>query len=156
MIYVLFNKNEIVGFTEQNPYTGTKEFAPVYKESGEQMVFTRVESAWEWHAKSFEYVEELAKKATEFYGKLYLATVNPNVSPRHDLVCAPAVGDDVSYAFNGDYTPCGKIVRITPTLTVVTDTGKRFRRYKKTGAWMMEGGTFRLVAGHIDERNPSF
>jgi hypothetical protein len=66
------------------------------------------------------------------------------------------MGDEVSYAFNGDYTPCGVVVKITKGFRITTSTGRVFNRSKKSAGWMMVGGTYRLVGGHISERNPSF
>ena len=78
------------------------------------------------------------------------------VSPRYDVIPAPAVGDLASYAFNGDCTPCGKIASVSKSLRVVkTDDGSTFYRKRLTGTWKM-GGTWSLVSGHHDERNPSF
>lgn len=37
---------------------------------------------------------------------------------------------------------------------IQTSTGDVFFRRKDTASWIMKGGTWSLVAGHIDERNP--
>ena len=78
------------------------------------------------------------------------------VSPRYDVVEKPAKGDKVSYAFNGDYYPCGEITSISKTLKrIKTTTGATFYRVRQTGSWKMNK-TWSLVAGHHDKRNPSF
>lgn len=153
MFYALFNGNDLVAFTEQIPFTGTPELWEIIQ-NGKKIVYDRVEDRWDWHDAPFDYVEGLAQKATEMLGTLHVATMSGSTSPRHDIVEVPKVGDEVSYAFNGDSYPCGKIVRLTPTLTVITDEGKRFRRRGKSGSWVMEGGTWGLVKGHVREQNP--
>lgn len=115
------------------------------------------QSRWDW--KSLEQVQKLAASATKSTGKLHIGIDNgPCISPRYDVVQAPAVGDPVSYGFNGDYYPDGNIVHITEgTLRIIkTDTGSTYYRRKQSGSWKKEGGTWSLVAGHIDERNPHF
>lgn len=65
------------------------------------------------------------------------------------------VGDEVSYGFNGDWYPDGKIVRISKTGKVITtDSGRRYYRtprdsYKSHKTWT-------LTKGHISEQNPHF
>lgn len=111
---------------------------------------------WDW--KSFDVAEKLAAKITKFTGALHIATDSgPSVSPRFDIIKAPAVGDEASYAFNGDYYPCGKIKSISKSLRVITtDTGRTFYRRRQSGAWIMKGGTWSLVHGHINRLNPEF
>jgi hypothetical protein len=60
-------------------------------------------------------------------------------------------------AFNGDAYPCGVIVRLTAT-KAVTDTGHVFRKPAKRPIWRegSAGGTFRMIFGHHNERNPCF
>jgi len=87
----------------------------------------------------------------------YIATdAGRSCSPRYDVISRPQVGDEVSYAFNGDYYPDGTITKISPTLKkITTDTGSTFYRVRQTGSWK-KNGTWSLVHGHIDKRNPSF
>ena len=75
------------------------------------------------------------------------------VAPRYDVIELPKVGDKVSYGFNGDCYPCGTIVRITPSLQIVTSDGKRFTF--KNGGWKYTK-TWSLVKGHINKQNPHF
>lgn len=78
--------------------------------------------------------------------------------PRYDVVRAPKVGSPVSYGFNGDFYPDGYIVKVggTNCSRVYTDTGSVYNRFRKSGAWVKRGGTWSMVPGHRDERNPSF
>lgn len=113
------------------------------------------QNRWDW--KDYETVERLALYMTAATGKTYLpADRTESTSPRYDVILAPKVGDLVSYGFNGDYYPCGKITRITKGWRVYTDSGKTFNRVKNSGGWRMVGGTWGMVAGHIDERNPHY
>lgn len=103
-----------------------------------------------WDFKTFDD----AKKIADELGEKYLAIDSGEwVSPRYDVIAMPQVGDDVSYAFNGDYYPCGKIIRITKTLQIVTSEGKRFTF--KNGIWRYNK-TWSLVKGHRFEKNPHF
>lgn len=107
--------------------------------------------------KSLDHADEIAKSATEATGKLYLPVDSgAGVWPRFDVIEAPAVGDDVSYAFNGDYYPCGQIKSISASYRVITTTeGQTFYRRKQTGNWKYDR-TWSLVSGHRKELNPSF
>lgn len=106
---------------------------------------------------SFMLAQQLADSATRLTGRLYIATdAGEHCSPRYDVIEAPAVGDKVSYAFNGDYYPCGTIKSISKSLKLVTTTeGKKFYRRGNSGNWL-NGGMWSLVNGHRDERNPHF
>jgi hypothetical protein len=117
------------------------------------------DSAWQsrWDWKDFATVVSLAKYVTAMTGKIHLPVDNgPHHSPQFDLVEAPAVGDEVSYGFNGDYYPDGTVVKITPTFRVTTSTGHTYRRKGMTSGWYQPGGTWGLVAGHVYAQNPSF
>ena len=142
-----------VRFTTESPFTGTPKLKEFFDENGNAIEYNVVMDWRDIESTSLEYVTFLAQKATEQFGTLYVPTNNASMS-RFGITEVPKVGDPVSYAFNGDCTPCGEIVRLTPALTVITSTGKRFRRVKQSGAWVMEGGTWSLVHGHISERNP--
>lgn len=113
------------------------------------------ESRWDW--KELGRPEAVAESATVLTGELYIAIDSgPGHYPRYDVIKAPVVGDKVSYAFNGDYRPDGVIVKVSPTMKVIeTDSGNRYYRRKKTGSWL-RGGTWSLILGHIDRRNPEF
>jgi len=101
--------------------------------------------------------ERIAKRVSELSGEQYIATDNGEwVSPRFDVVRAPQVGDKVSYGFNGDYYPSGEITKISASFRrIVTSEGKVFYRKKLRASWI-NCGTWGLVQGHIDERNPHF
>ena len=83
------------------------------------------------------------------------------------------VGDDVSYGFNGDYYPDGKITRFTKTgKYLYTDGGTKYvkttfesrERMEDTGEYedvikegfQRVGGTWWLVPGIVSEQNPHF
>ena len=103
---------------------------------------------------SWTAVERIADQATALGGRRYVATENSNRWPRFDVVEAPAIGDAVSYSFNGDTTPDGKVTKVSKSLRVVrTDTGSTYYRRGKTGTWLKTGGRA-LVRGHRTERNP--
>lgn len=106
---------------------------------------------------SLKMAEQVAKDATEFTGRLHIATdAGGHCSPRYDVIEAPKVGDEVSRGFNGDYYPAGKIAKVSASLKrVETDTGAVFFRKRQTGSWV-EGGTWSMVSGHRSELNPSF
>lgn len=111
------------------------------------------ESRWDWE--DITVAEDIAKQATEFHGVLYIATdAGEWVLPRYDVQRAPSVGDEVSYSFNGDTYPDGTIAAISPTLkTITTSSGRRYYRKRNTGSWLYSG-TWSLVSGHRQERNP--
>ena len=102
---------------------------------------------------------EIADAANKTVGKdIYLAIDNgDHVYPRFDVIARPQVGDEVSYAFNGDAYPCGEITAISRTLLkITTSTGDTFWRQGQTDRWLKTGGTWSLVQGHRNDRNPSF
>lgn len=101
--------------------------------------------------------QKCADKQVARTGRPWLVCEAVNVSPKFSVVPVPAVGDKVSYGFNGDYYPDGEIVRVSKgNLTVTTSGGHRYYRRGNTASWIQAGGTWSLVPGHINERNPSF
>jgi len=106
---------------------------------------------------NFEFAEKVAREATALTGRAHVATETPSCWPRFDVVEAPKVGDAVSYSFNGDTYPDGFVVKVSDSLRVArTDTGSVYYRRGKTGTWVKAGGTWALVHGHRNERNPCF
>ena len=107
--------------------------------------------------KSYNQACDIAAPASKVCGKHLIAIDNgSNHWPRFDIIEAPKVGDEVSYGFNGDYYPCGTITKISDSLRVIqTSDGSKFYRRHLTARWVM-GGTWTMVRGHRDERNPSF
>ena len=104
---------------------------------------------------NFDEADAKAKEVTESTGEEHIAaTYGMN---DYTIFRMPQIGDEVSYAFNGDYRPCGTIVKITPTKRITTSTGMTFSRISDT-KWKQGGkkGTWSMVRGHIDERNPHF
>jgi hypothetical protein len=118
-----------------------------------------VQNSNDW--KTFEQVEKIAEMLTRHTGVEYIGTdAGSHVSPRYDVIKMPQVGDDVSYSFNGDSYPCGKIWSVSATkfkITTMTESGlvKHFYRRRKTGSWI-NNGTWSLISGHHSEQNPSF
>lgn len=149
MIYVKLNdQNQVVGVFDTDQ-RDSHEFNKVI--TGQNGWQTR--HAWE----SFERVQQIASELTALTGNTYLPVDNGSFTwPRYDVVEAPKVGDKVSYAFNGDYYPDGEIVKITNGWRITTSTGNKYNRRKNSGNWRMIGGTWSLVQGHINERNPHF
>jgi hypothetical protein len=116
---------------------------------------SRYQNRNDW--KTLERAEAVAEQLNEAADDmLYIAIDNgPSVSPRFDVIKAPKVGEQVSRYFNGDSYPEGEIVKISATLKrVETSTGAVFFRRKQSGVW--SDGTFGMIAGHHNERNPSF
>lgn len=111
-----------------------------------------------WEVYSFDEATRLAQEATKVMGEVYLPVDRTaSTSPRYGITIAPKLGEPVSYSFNGDTTPCGEISKISDSYyRIQTTTGKVFYRRHKTASWIMKGGTWSLVNGHIRERNPSF
>lgn len=80
-----------------------------------------------------------------------------NVWPRYGVCQPPQVGDEVSYSFNGDSYPCGVVTKVGKNHRMITVTdGTRFYRRKLQPRWLMTGGTWSLISGHHDDRNPEF
>lgn len=110
----------------------------------------------------FDKVEELAANASRGLGKLYIAVDSgPSVSPRFDIILAPAVGDECSKHFNGDSYPVGKIVSITPkTMRCIIVEGPRgrlkFWRDVQSARWVLTGGTWGLIPGIRNDFNREF
>lgn len=98
-----------------------------------------------------------AKEIAALLGPNYIAIDNgTHVSPRYDVIKLPQVGDKVSYAFNGDYYPCGEIASISKSLRLIATTeGQKFYRRGETGVWKYNQ-TWALVAGHVSKLNPEF
>jgi hypothetical protein len=112
-----------------------------------------------WDIQSFDHANRLAVAATIFdpKGGFYIATdAGEYVSPRYDVIAVPTVGSAVSGCFNGDSYPEGVITKISKSLRrVETSTGAVFYRKRQTGCWV-SNGTWSMVSGHRNERNPSF
>ena len=99
--------------------------------------------------------EEAEALLEAFPGRI-VADAGPHCWPLFSIVTPPAVGDKVSYAFNGDCTPDGEVVKVSKSLKVVTtSTVAKFYRRRESGAWIKDG-TWSLVPGHVSKRNPHF
>jgi hypothetical protein len=106
---------------------------------------------------SYEHACELADAKSEATGERHIGIDRGRqTSPQFDVVEAPVVGAEISYAFNGDYYPCGTIVSISETMKKITSsTGRSFYRRRKTASWVASK-TWTMVKGHIERRNPHF
>lgn len=126
---------------------------------GEYRVKGMWESRWDW--KSFErvhYIVEMLNTLGDLR-KFLPVDKGPDCSPRYDIIVAPAVGDKISYSFNGDSYPDGEIVKISKDYRVVTSsTGSRYWRsgFDKGAAWVKSGGTWSMIKGHVSEWNREF
>jgi hypothetical protein len=68
----------------------------------------------------------------------------------------PTLNDPVSYAFNGDYYPCGVVTKISKNFKMITTSeGQTFHRQGAANQWKMHK-TWSLVKGHIERQNPHF
>ena len=140
MLYIKIENDKVVGIrTSWDSNLNRKEWV----------------SRWDWN--SYEEVEKLVEMVADFTGKKHLPLdYGSHVFPRFDVLEAPAIGDEVSQTFNGDYYPVGTIVKISDSFRVITTSeGKRFYRDKLSGRWLSHG-TWALVPGHIEELNPHF
>lgn len=83
-----------------------------------------------------------------------------NVSPRYDVVPLFKVGEEVSKTINGDYYPIGKVARVSDgplyrRIVVEGEDGATvFWRNGRSESW--REGSWRLVRGVVDKRNPDF
>jgi hypothetical protein len=88
-------------------------------------------------------------------GRPSLRALTPDDAPA-DIGEAPAVGDEVSYAFNGDYYPCGTIKSISASFRlIITTEGQKFYRRRESACWKYNG-VWSMVDGHREELNPHF
>lgn len=109
---------------------------------------------WDWT--SHAQVCKIAEQLTEHTKISYIGVDRgPYISPRFDIIAMPQIGDEVSYAFNGDSYPDGVIVAITPTMQIRTSTGRKYRRKKLSGSWLDKNG-WSLIHGHVYSQNPHF
>jgi hypothetical protein len=110
-----------------------------------------------WNIKTLSDAVLLAAAETKITGKLHIACdYGDHCSPRYYIAEVPAVGEPVSYAFNGDYYPCGVVTAVSKTLKkIVTSEGRTFYRRRLTGCWKSDG-VWSLVGGHIERQNPHF
>lgn len=106
---------------------------------------------------AWEIVSRIAESATKLTGKRYIP-IDQGMwcSPRFDVIRLIEIGDPVSYTFNGDSYPDGHVVAISASLKVITtSSGRKYYRRRATGSWIKDG-TWSLISGHHDERNPCF
>jgi len=172
MYYLLFKNGSLVHVTTQSPFTGTPNFAKIVDKNGNEVEYDSV-------IDKFSFIDEFSLKnsrasismpngfgeknaaaaaewMTNYTGKTYIPTVTRGITPRYDIVEAPAVGDEVSYTFNGDYYPDGVITKVSKKFQVTTSTGSKYYRRGQSACWIKTGGTWALVKGHVSDRNQEF
>ncbi len=102
--------------------------------------------------------ERIAASATKATGRAWLACdKGAGVWPRYDVIEAPIVGDDVSWGFNGDAYPLGKITKISAdykTVMVEVAPGTKRRFTRKGAGWINNGWS--LLPGSQYRQNPEF
>lgn len=110
-----------------------------------------------WDLETRAQADVAAETLTKMHGKLYIGCDRgESISPRYIVIEAPAIGDPVSYAFNGDSYPCDYIVKVSKTLrAITTDLGHKFYRRGESAAWKYQG-TWSMVKGHISSYNREF
>lgn len=107
---------------------------------------------------TYDVAQDIATVANDLNnGKHYVATdAGEWCRPQFDVIEVPAVGEKVSYAFNGDSYPDGVITKITDSLRIITtSTGSKYYRKRLTGTWKLRK-TWSMISGHHNDRNPSF
>lgn len=111
-----------------------------------------------WKLNSFDEAEALALAEQAKHPELVVLAYDhgENVTPRFGITEAPKVGDDVSYGFNGDYYPAGKVEQIGKDYKRIKAGGEWYYRRKLAPRWVKAGGTWGLIKGIRDERNPCF
>ena len=160
MKYILLNQGEVVHVIDESPYTGT----PVMKEfivDGVKITYDEAKRASGADMDSFEEATKIAEQVSKLLvGHWVPFDDGECTSHRFGIIEVPKVGEDVSYGFNGDYYPCGKIVRVTPSLRVIAEDERgnktTFNRRQQTACWKKVGGTWSLVKGIHKEQNPHF
>lgn len=115
-----------------------------------------------WDFKTYAIAKAIAASANEYKSnnadadRFIAVDKGEFTGPRYDVIRVPAIGDEVSKGFNGDYYPEGKITTISTSLRrVETSTGCVFWRVRESACWR-SNQTWSMVGGHINERNPSF
>lgn len=119
---------------------------------------------------TYEQAIAAAERLSEEQGAQYWAEDRgPNVSPRFAVIRAFTIGEPVSYGFNGDSYPAGRIVAMSALpkgsskaeghriITVQNHNGsvRKFWRRRLSGSWKYDQ-TWSLQHGWHNERNPSF
>ena len=65
------------------------------------------------------------------------------------------IGDNVTYAFNGDYYPCGTVERISKTGKIIYTTNSHKFVRQASGTYKRDR-TWTLIHGTYSELNPHF
>ena len=119
---------------------------------------------------TYEQAIAAAERLSEEQGVQYWAEDRgARVSPRYAVIRAFTIGEPVSYGFNGDSYPAGRIVAMSALpkgsskaeghriITVQNHNGnvRKFWRRRLSGSWKYDQ-TWSLQHGWHNERNPSF
>lgn len=119
---------------------------------------------------TYEQAIAAAERLSEEQGAQYWAEDRgAHVSPRYAVIRAFTIGEPVSYGFNGDSYPAGRIVAMSALpkgsskaeghriITVQNHNGnvRKFWRRRLSGSWKYDQ-TWSLQHGWHNERNPSF
>jgi hypothetical protein len=131
--------------------------------------YLRMESRNDW--RTYEEAQTVAnalnRDAGDLHNTFQATNAGPYVSPRYDVIDLPRLGDEVSYTFNGDYYPCGRIAGISAgpgyrCIVAVDDNGSEYKFWRRCrdgkptgGAWIMRR-TWSMIQGHHNKRNPEF
>lgn len=113
------------------------------------------------HPAPMMFAQQIANSASKLHpGVVFIAADSGEcVSPRYEVIEAPAIGVECSKAFNGDYYPVGKIIAIAKNYSRITVDGPRgklvFYRQKLSGRWVL-ARMWALVPGVINRWNPEF
>lgn len=136
-------------------YIDTNTYDVISSDQAKDRRYVDTMTRHDW--KSYEAACEVAAKVSYVEKELYIGIdCGSSVYPRYDIIKAPVVGDEVSYSFNGDTYPDGKIKSISESMRLITtDTGNKYYRRRLTGAWKRHN-TWTLVSGHRYEQNPHF
>jgi hypothetical protein len=112
---------------------------------------------------SYADAERCAEGLSKLTGAPFIAEDRGgHVSPRYAVIRAFQIGEPVSYGFNGDSYPCGRIVGMSGKggnriITTRDHNGKerKFWRRDLSGSWKHDG-MWSLMHGWHRDRNPSF
>lgn len=151
----IYHTDELIAARKANDAVEMARITAIREARHQQVIAGTIQNRNDW--KSFDRVTEIAAQLTAATGRIFLPTDDGEyVSPRYDVVDAPAINDEVSYAFNGDSYPDGVIVKINANHRFIwTSNGNKYIRKGLTSRWV-RNNTWTLVSGHHFEQNPHF
>ena len=159
MYYFILNesKTQVVAITTEYPFEWNKDLG--YTENKFREELSKVGAAHEIcrpEMKTLEEAKHIAEMASKFDDEYDYVAVETGCLPKYDVERCFRVGEPVSYGFNGDSYPAGEVAKISKTgKKITTTTGKIFyRRYGENSTTYKMSGTWTLIRGHYNERNP--